>query len=226
MSGRERSAGQRARGVWSMTLTRTIAWLVAHTVMRLRVEGRDRLPTQGGVLLAVNHTAFIDGPIVYGMTRRPTVFLIKVEAFRGVIGVMLRSIGQIPVNRGKAERGPLMAALQTLAEGGIVGVFPEGTRGTGDVSKVEHGIAYLALRSGCPVVPVACVGTAAVVVKGRKLPRWRRPVRVVFGEPFAVARGAGTALSRRTVADAAEEIRTVLAKHVASAAIEPDPPRR
>lgn len=216
----ERTARQRARGVWSVRPCQAIARLLAWLAARLAVQGLANVPASGGVLLAVNHSAFVDGPIIFGVVRRPNVFLIKVEMFRGPVGVLLRHLGQIPVRRGVAERAPLVAALDTLAAGGVVGVFPEGTRGVGDVSRVEHGIAFLALRSGCPVVPVACVGTASAFHRWR--PGRRRPVRLVFGEPFVLGRGQ-TGPARRTVAEAAEEIRIVLAKHVAQAAGGPAP---
>lgn len=208
----ERSARQRARGVWSMAPCRATARLLTWILLRLTVDGMEHVPASGGVLLAINHSAFVDGPMVYGVIRRPTVFLIKVEMFRGPLGLLLRHIGQIPVRRGTAERAPLVAALDTLAEGGAVGIFPEGTRGAGDVSKVEHGIAFLALRSTCPVVPVACVGTASAFHRWR--PGRRERIRIVFGEPIVISRGA-PGPARRTVAEAAEEIRIVLAKHVA-----------
>lgn len=199
---------------------RAIARMLARAATRLSVEGLEHVPVTGGVLLAINHSAFVDGPIVYGVVRRPTVFLIKIEMFRGPLGVVLRHLGQIPVRRGTVERAPLVAALDTLAAGGAVGIFPEGTRGAGDVSRVEHGIAFLALRSACPVVPVACLDTASVFRRWR--PGRRERVRVVFGEPFVITRGQ-PGPARRTVAEAAEEIRTVLAKHVAQIAAGPDP---
>jgi 1-acyl-sn-glycerol-3-phosphate acyltransferase len=179
----------------------------------VRFEGAERVPAGGGVLLAVNHTAYLDGPLVYGLLPRPAVFLVKAEAFRGPVGLVLRRTGQIPVRRGLAERAPLVAALGTLADGGVVGVFPEGTRGGGDVERVEHGIAYLALRSGCPVLPVACHGTAEL--RGRRAMRPRRPpVLVVVGDPIMLP--AGRSVGRRTVAAAAERVRTALAAHVAA----------
>lgn len=216
----ERSARQRARGVWSMAPGRAVARLLTWATVRIAVEGVENMPASGGVLFAINHSAFVDGPIVYGVVRRPTVFLIKIEMFRGPLGLVLRHIGQIPVRRGTVERAPLVAALDTLAEGGAVGIFPEGTRGSGDVSKVEHGIAFLALRSACPVVPVACLGTAAAFRHWR--PGRRGQVRIVFGEPFMITRDQ-SGPARRTVAGAAEEIRTVLARHVAQVAGEHDP---
>jgi 1-acyl-sn-glycerol-3-phosphate acyltransferase len=100
---------------------------------------------------------------------------------------------------------------------GIVGVFPEGTRGEGAVEQVRHGIAYLAVRSGAPVVPVACHGTRAR--RGRSFFRpGRPPILVAFGEPLHLPAGAA---SRRTVAAAVAEIQRTLAAHVAATRPEP-----
>lgn len=206
-------AARRASGTAAMTATRILARWLGRGLARVEVIGLDRLPAAGGVLLAVNHTALVDGPLVYGVLPRPAVFLIKAEAFRGPVGALLRRIGQIPVRRGTAERAPLAAALDTLAAGGVVGVFPEGTRRGGEVDRVERGVAYLALRSGCPLHPVACHGTARL--RGRAAARsWRPPVRVVIGEQVALPEGARA--SRRTVAEAADRVRGALATHVAA----------
>jgi 1-acyl-sn-glycerol-3-phosphate acyltransferase len=110
------------------------------------------------------------------------------------------------------QSAPLRAALAALKAGGIVGVFPEGTRGDGDVSQVRHGIAYLAVRSGAPVVPVAVHGTRER--RGRRiLVPQRPPVSVAFGPPLHLSAGPA---SRRTVAAAAGEIHRTLAAHVAA----------
>ncbi len=122
--------------------------------MRLTVRGRDNLPSSG-VLLAVNHASYLDGPLVFGVLPRPGTFFVKAEVSTGVPGWFLPRIGQIPIRREVPEREPLLTALATLEEGGIVGIFPEGTRNGGGVQQVRHGIAYLALRSGCPVVAAA-----------------------------------------------------------------------
>ena len=195
-----------------MTLTRRIAKLLGHGLARIEVTGLERIPRTGGVLLAANHRAYVDGPLLYGVLPRPTVFFVKDEVFRGVVGRVLRRIGQIPVRRGTVERAPLVAALGTLAAGGIVGVFPEGSRGTGDIDDVRRGIAYLAVRSGCPVLPVACHGTPAI---GRRTVLRRRPrVTVTIGPPIPLA--PTDRASRRTVAAAAEGVRLALAAHVAA----------
>jgi 1-acyl-sn-glycerol-3-phosphate acyltransferase len=178
------------------------------SVARVEVLGADNLPATGSVLLAANHTHNIDGPMLFSLVRRPTSFFVKAEAFVGPIRPFLLHIGQIPVRRGTVERAPLALALETLAVGGSIGVFPEGSRGSGEVAKVERGVAYLAVRSGAPVVPIACAGTNAVLRRRSARRPW---IRVVFGPPVYIEQGAA---SRQAVAEAAEQIREALAKLV------------
>ena len=100
-----------------------------------------------------------------------------------------------------------------LAGGGVLGVFPEGTRGEGRLESVQHGIGYLALRAGCPIVPVVCLGTAEALPKGKKLPRLRAPVDVIFGPAFELE-VTGDPRARSTIADAAEQVRRHLLAHL------------
>jgi 1-acyl-sn-glycerol-3-phosphate acyltransferase len=198
-----------------LRITRWIGRELGTALARLTVTGA--VPA-GAVLLAVNHTALVDGPLLYGLLPRPVAFLVKAEAFRGPLGALLTHTGQIPVRRGTVERAPLLTALERLRAGGIVGVFPEGTRGDGAVARVRHGVAYLAVRSGAPVVPVAVHGTRER--RGTKIlvPR-RPPVLVAFGPPLHLPTGPA---SRRTVAAAASEIHRTLAAHVAATRPEPE----
>ena len=213
-------SGTAASGAGELRVTRGIGRVLAAVIARVTVVGA--VPAAGPVLLAANHTALVDGPMLYGLLPRPVAFLVKEEAFRGPLGTLLRHTRQIPVRRGLAERAPLLAALGTLAAGGAVGVFPEGTRGDGQVSRVHNGIAYLALRSGAPVVPVAVHGTAAR--RGWRFCRPHRPpVLVVIGPPLSLP---GARTSRRTVASAAEEIHRVLAAHVAATRPGPEDTQR
>src|SRR5207237_2345986 len=121
------------------------------------------------------------------------------------------------INRGRPDRRALRRGLAALRAGEAVGMFPEGSRGAGDLGTVQHGIAFLALKSGCPVVPVACLGSAAALPPGHGRPRWRAPIAVVFGAPFRVSTELDPH-TRRAVAEAAEQIRVRLAAHVATAA--------
>jgi len=167
------------------------------------------------VLLAGNHTGFLDGPIVMIMLPRPSAILVKSEIYKGPLSHVLNFVRQIPVHRGTPDRTALQAGLAVLAGGGVLGVFPEGTRGSGDLSTIQHGIGYLALHGKCPVVPVVCKGTAQALPKGKLLPRWRAPIDVVFGPAFSLD-VQGDPRARSTIADAAEQVRLGLLNHLRS----------
>jgi 1-acyl-sn-glycerol-3-phosphate acyltransferase len=191
---------------------RAVAYLL-RAIFRLRVRGLEHLPATGPVLLAGNHTGFLDGPIVFMMLPRPAVFLVKSELYAGPWAKVLAFARQIPIRRGAPDRAGLTRALGVLEGGGVLGVFPEGTRGEGKLETIQHGIGYLGLRAGCPVVPVVCTGTADALPKGRLLPKWRAPVDVVFGPAFRIE-VEGNPRARSTVAAAAEQVRTHLLAHL------------
>ncbi|MGD9484455.1 lysophospholipid acyltransferase family protein [Streptomyces sp. TRM70308] len=173
-----------------------------HGLWRPRVLGTWRIPATGPVILAVNHAHNVDGPVLMGTCPRPVHFLIKQEAFVGPLGWFLRGIGQVPVDRSTADRAAVTAALGVLERGGALGIFPEGSRGAGDFAALRAGLAYFAVRSGAPVVPVAVLGSS-----GRRgtaipaLPPLRSRIDVVFGDPVSVGGGRRT----RTVMDEATE---------------------
>jgi len=113
---------------------------------RVETPGRSYVPDRGPVILAVNHTAFLDGPLVVGVTPRPVHVLSKAELFHGPLGFLLRLIGQIPVRRDTADLAALGAGLDVLEHGGVLAVFPEGSRGRGDFTDMRDGLAWLAMR--------------------------------------------------------------------------------
>lgn len=160
-----------------------------------RVLGAWRVPASGPVILAVNHSHNIDGPMLMGTAPRPVHFLIKKEAFVGPLDLFLRGIGQLKVDRTTVDRTAITHALGVLEDGGALGIFPEGTRGEGDFASLRSGLAYFAVRSGAPIVPVAVLGSTER--RGRlisALPPLRSRVDVVFGAPFE----AGDRSGRRT----------------------------
>lgn len=171
---------------------------------RRRVHHGERIPATGPVVLVANHSSLVDGPLLFGLFRRRAVFLVKQEIFVGAVGWGLVRIGQLPVRRGEPDRGPLMAAVSVLHGGGLVGVFPEGTRGHGEVVTAQHGAAWLARSSGAAVLPVACRGTRRPAGAAR---RWRPWVDVVVGEPLGVPAGGG----RVGLTAATETVRAALA---------------
>ncbi|MER7761486.1 lysophospholipid acyltransferase family protein [Streptomyces sp. NPDC097619] len=171
---------------------------------RPRVLGSWKVPATGPVILAVNHSHNIDGPMLMGTAPRPVHFLIKQEAFIGPLGPFLEGIGQVKVDRSGTDRTAVTRALAVLEDGGALGIFPEGTRGEGDFAALRAGLAYFAVRSGAPVVPVAVLGSTdrrGRVVKA--LPPLKGRVDVVFGDPFTAGDGTGrrtrTALDEATV---------------------------
>mgnify|MGYP001788434746 FL=1 len=168
------------------------------------------------MLLASNHAGFVDGPLVFLVAPRRAALLAKSEIFVGAGSRLFGWLGLIPVHRGRADRDALRAGLAVLQTGGALGVFPEGTRGTGALEQVNDGLAYLALRSGACVVPIAVLGTAQAWPRGPRVPRSRTRVRVVFGPPVTVV-AQGDPRSRRTVAIAAEQLRVALVAHLRAA---------
>ncbi|MEU1010599.1 lysophospholipid acyltransferase family protein [Streptomyces sp. NPDC005890] len=182
-----------------------------------RVLGAWKVPATGPVILAVNHSHNIDGPMVMGVAPRPTHFLIKREAFVGPLDAFLTGIGQLKVDRTAADRAAIGQALGVLAAGGVLGIFPEGTRGEGDFASLRAGLAYFAVRSGAPIVPVAVLGSSGRPGRLTKaLPPLRSRIDVVFGDPFEAGDGSGRR-TRKALDEATERIRKQLTSHLENA---------
>ena len=148
----------------------------------MRLEGRERIPRRGGYIVIANHTDWKDPPVIelsFGVCIR---FMAKIEAFdMFLLGGLMRGKGCFPVRRGESDRRALTTSLQVLASGNPLGFFPEGTRSRDGVLHRGHpGIAFLARRSGAPILPVGLVGTHQAKLL-------RSGIRVVVGEPFTVA---------------------------------------
>ncbi|MDR0944664.1 MAG: 1-acyl-sn-glycerol-3-phosphate acyltransferase [Bifidobacteriaceae bacterium] len=169
-----------------------------------RVTGRNNVPRRGPVILAANHLSFLDGPLVLAVAPRGVFFLIKEALARGAGGKILLAAGQIPIYHGHGHEA-LEAALGELRLGRAVGIFPEGTRRTGHVGRIHAGVAWLAVRSGAPVIPVACLGTRHEGDGVNRFPGFRRRVAVVFGRPVDLA--APLALAAGTGGPAAGDAR-------------------
>jgi 1-acyl-sn-glycerol-3-phosphate acyltransferase len=193
---------------WAMDLARRTGIVLFGTMFRLRVSGLERVPATGPVLMVANHMAFVDGGILFGMFPRRAAFLVKAEAVTGPMTMLRWWGGQYAINREKPEREVLLAALELLRSGGSIGVFPEGTRGDGNLDSVFNGAGWFAARSDAQVVPVALRGAARGDAPRR---RFRPPVSVLVGEPFRVPQGAG----RQNVAAATAAIRERLLETLA-----------
>jgi len=189
---------------------RALIGAMARSVYRPRIEGRDNVPLDGPVIFASNHLSFIDSIAIPVAAPRPVQFLAKSTYFEGTgfKGAMMRtffqSIGAIAVRRGagQAALDALDQQRQLLDEGLAVALYPEGTRSTdGRLYKGRTGVAFLALQTGAPVVPVGLIGTDKAMPKGAKLPSMKERITVRFGEPLDVSvHGAASSGKARRLA--------------------------
>lgn len=161
-----------------------LLWPLTRILYPIRVHHRERLP-EGAAVLCAPHSSMID-PIMLMMAlgiRKYPRFMAKKELFeKPVLGSLLRGVGAFPVNRGSADMQAIRTALGILKGGGILGIFPEGTRvHTEEIGSARSGAVMLASRTGAPLVPVW-------LSREKKL--FHR-VDVVFGEPYALPRLTG-----------------------------------
>jgi|YNPNPStandDraft_1061719.scaffolds.fasta_scaffold06144_2 1-acyl-sn-glycerol-3-phosphate acyltransferase len=166
-------------------LLRAAIRVAAGLLVRLeQVEGREHVPAQGPAILYSNHLSMIDPVVVIHVLPRNIVPLAKIEAFDyPLIGLFPRLWNVIPVRRGEVDRQALRACLAVLQAGEILWIAPEGTRRP-SLLEAKDGMAYLAVRSGAPLVPTAIDGTPGYPT----LPfsrRWRQGgISIRFGRPF------------------------------------------
>lgn len=200
---------------WGAVWGRWLGQFLAHVVWSTHVVGKDRVPRKGAVILAANHLGVIDGPVLAGATPRAAHIIVKQEMFKGFVGGILHWAGQIPVDK-RSGRAALTTALALLEEGRVVGIFPEGTRGAGNVSTAQAGIAWLAVRSGAPVVPVAILGTRPSGEHVGHVPSFRTRLHVVFGEPFQAA-PADAGSGRAALGAAMETIQAAMVEQIRAA---------
>jgi 1-acyl-sn-glycerol-3-phosphate acyltransferase len=185
------------------------------TLFRPWAEGTENVPREGPAILAWNHLSFSDhffGPLPLP---RKVTFLAKSEYFtgRGLKGLVSRvffaGVGQIPVDRsgGEASERALATGLRVLAQGKLLGIYPEGTRSPdGRLYRGKTGVARLALESGAPVIPCAMIGTFEFLPPGRLLPRLGVRPGVRFGKPLTFERYAGLKSDRLVLRAVTDEI--------------------
>ena len=185
---------------------------IARVVWQPTIIGRANMCATGPVVVASNHLSFMDSIVISLLARRPVSFLAKDEYFtgKGVRGSISRSffsgVGAIPVKRGagQAAQEALDAGLAKLEAGQAFSIYPEGTRSRdGRLYRGKTGVAWLALTSGAPVVPVALTGTQNLQAVGSKRIA-RARITIEFGEPMDVSAfgPASSGRARRHATDA------------------------
>ncbi|MCC6224468.1 MAG: 1-acyl-sn-glycerol-3-phosphate acyltransferase [Thermoleophilia bacterium] len=153
----------------------TLAW----TAARLKAYGRERVPREGGAVLAMNHFHYMD-PAAFGAAcPRRIVFAAKIEAHRApVLGSLIRSHGTLSIRRGESDRDALRRMREAVRGNDLLGMFIEGTRQRSGVpGEGKPGAAMVAINEGVPIVPAAVYGSLEW--------NWNlKPVSVAFGEPM------------------------------------------
>ncbi|WP_371131049.1 1-acyl-sn-glycerol-3-phosphate acyltransferase [Arthrobacter sp. SDTb3-6] len=172
---------------------------VLKILFRPWTKGLDNLPVDGPAVLASNHLSFSDSIFMPLMVPRPVVFLAKSDYFTGrglkgrLTAAFFKLTNQLPMDRsgGKASANSLQTGVEVLKDGGLLGIYPEGTRSPdGRLYRGKVGVAKLVLTANVPVIPVAMIGTDKVQPIGRRIPNIRR-LGVIFGEPLDFSRYQG-----------------------------------
>ncbi|MFT2816584.1 lysophospholipid acyltransferase family protein [Leifsonia sp. A12D58] len=168
-------------------------------IFRPWIKGLDKIPKTGGVILASNHLSFIDSIFLPLVVPRRVVFLAKSEYFTGkglkgwATRQFFKATGQLPIDRsgGKASEDSLNTGLRVLGEGGVLGIYPEGTRSPdAKMYRGRTGVARMVLEAGVPIVPVAMIDTEKAMPTGTRIPKVRR-IGIVFGDPLDFSRFEG-----------------------------------
>jgi len=176
------------------------AWL--HMFYRLAIRhtviGLENVPKSGPAIVMINHIAWPDPFVVLAALGRPVTPMAKVELFEDwKLRWLVGPYGAIPVHRGNVDTQALRSATEVLNAGGLVLISPEGTRSqTGGLIHGQEGMAYLAVRTGVPILPVAIVGSTRLNSELKRLRRAR--ITIAVGQPFALDPGAAK-LDRETL---------------------------
>jgi 1-acyl-sn-glycerol-3-phosphate acyltransferase len=183
-------------------LVRGVVTPLFRLYFRMRVSGREHVPADGAAIVAPNHKSFWDSFFLGIGTKRHLRFMAKTELIEARYGPLLVRLGAFPVRRGEADEDALETARTVLRQGGLLALFPEGTRirDPDELGHPKRGAGRLALESGAPLVPAAVSGTedlfAGPVPKPKK-------VQVAFAEPIPVSELAS---SPEAAGDLVEEL--------------------
>jgi len=175
-----------------------LAWWFSNFVVRvclgLKVEGKEHIPRTGGVLVACNHISYWDPPLLGVAFNRELFYMAKKELFRNrFFGALIRAHNAIPVSRDAFSRGALNRAVEVIASGDAIVIFPEGRRSDPKrLGEPKAGMGMVADKAACPVVPAYITGSDTI----KKCLTRRRSLHVYFGpairpEEFDVKGGEG-----------------------------------
>ncbi len=195
-------------------LKRLILGPLLKLLFRPWVEGEENIPTEGAAIFASNHLSFSDSIFLPLVVSRRVTFLAKSDYFtgRGLKGrataAFFKGAGQLSVDRsgGRAGLAAVNSGLKVLRRGELLGIYPEGTRSPdGRLYRGRTGVARMALQAGCPVLPVAMIGTDKAQPSGKRVPKIMR-IGVRIGKPLDFSRYEGMEHDRFVLRSVTDEI--------------------
>jgi 1-acyl-sn-glycerol-3-phosphate acyltransferase len=187
---------------------------ILRVLFRPWIEGQENIPPEGAAILASNHLSFSDSFFLPLVVPRRITFLAKSDYFtgRGLKGrataAFFKGAGQLSVDRsgGSAGKAALNSGLKVLRRGELLGIYPEGTRSPdGRLYRGRTGVARMALETGCPVLPVAMIGTDKAQPTGKKVPKIMR-IGVRIGKPLDFSRYEGMEDNRFVLRSIVDEV--------------------
>jgi len=187
---------------------------ILRLLFRPWVEGEENVPTEGAAIFASNHLSFSDSIFLPLVVSRRVTFLAKSDYFtgRGIKGrataAFFKGAGQLSVDRsgGRAGQAAVNSGLKVLRRHELLGIYPEGTRSPdGRLYRGRTGVARMALQAGCPVLPVAMIGTDKAQPSGKRVPKIMR-IGVRIGKPLDFSRYEGMEDDRFVLRSVTDEI--------------------
>ncbi|MEA2021019.1 MAG: lysophospholipid acyltransferase family protein [Candidatus Caldatribacteriota bacterium] len=168
------------------SITKFIGWILIKLFWKVEIQGIDNVPKKGSLIVAANHTSYLD-PIILGITmNRKMHFIAKKEVFGNFIGNFIcRKLNAFPVDRGKIDISALKHSINILQNKEVLGIFPEGTRSSkGELQDFKLGIIKIAVKTGSPILPVGIIGTHEIYPQGRIFPSFfKHKIIVHYGSP-------------------------------------------
>jgi 1-acyl-sn-glycerol-3-phosphate acyltransferase len=172
-----------------LKLLNIVLFMLRLTLTKPEVSGKENVPPTGPLIVMINHIHALDPYVVVAVFPRPVTAMAKIEVFDvPIFGFLTRAYGVIPIQRGQVDMHAVRRSLEVLQAGGALLIAPEGTRSpTNSLQQGKEGMAFIAARTGAPVIPVGVTGTEDAESCWRRLRRV--PVRVSIGKPFRLDAG-------------------------------------
>ncbi|MCX7793388.1 MAG: 1-acyl-sn-glycerol-3-phosphate acyltransferase [Thermodesulfovibrionales bacterium] len=165
-------------------IIRYIAYIFFKLLFRLEVKNKDNIPEVGGVIIAANHTSYLDPPLIGSVLRRRPTFIARESLFKvPLIGSIIRAYS-IGVKREGPGPSTLKKAVRVLKKGGLLVVFPEGSRSKdGRLMEIKRGVGLMAALTEAQVIPAYIKGAHNVLPVGAVIPRPYK-IKIIFGKPI------------------------------------------